>query len=159
MPGEDEDGKRRKNGFELPWHYLQIATWILFPVVLIHYFAYLMPLLWSNIADRVIVTLVFCICCFTALLGGYLTCVIDPADDMILKADEDQTPPPSGLCACFHNISAAVASNESKDDEIYCYVCESNVHESSKHCRYCQKCIVRFDHVRNLVLCDWIQLV
>ena len=31
-------------------------------------------------------------------------------------------------------------------DRVYCYLCEINVGLTSKHCRYCDKCVVGFDH-------------
>ena len=34
----------------------------------------------------------------------------------------------------------------SRQDRVYCYLCEINVGMTSKHCRYCDKCVVGFDH-------------
>jgi hypothetical protein len=156
MASEDDDKGRRINGLQPPYHYLQIATWFLFPLILVHYYAYLMPLLWRNIADQVIVTLVFCLLCIGALVAGYLTCAIDPADPAVIRAAAAAgTPPPRRLCSCLEDGvgsgDAAVPDNGETEGKIFCYVCELHVEENSKHCRFCNKCVARFDHH-----CKWL---
>jgi palmitoyltransferase ZDHHC1/11 len=115
---------RRKNGFELPLNPLQIITWALFPFVIVHYFAFLFILLWNYVVVKVIVTLVFGISSVSALYTGYMCCLIDPADNAVLS---DQRP-------------------SDEEDGVYCYLCERNVDDTSKHCRFCDKCVVGFDH-------------
>jgi hypothetical protein len=110
---------RRLNGFQTPLDGLQICTWVLFPILVTHYFAFLYPLLWDYLAVKVIVTLVFLLSSLMALFGGYFSCAIDPSDDHLL----DQS--------CTENI-----------DDLYCYSCESSVEKTSKHCRVCNKCTV-----------------
>lgn len=131
--------KRRKTGLEWPWHYLQVSTWALFPILLLHYFGFLRPLVWHYEADIVIVTLVYCIASVTAFVAAYLTCTIDPADDAV--------------CAKEGNVTVGVGGfpTNGDDPQVYCYICEVNVHNSSKHCRFCDKCVRRFDHH-----CKWL---
>ena len=114
---------RRRNGFQAPLNSLQIGTWILFPILIIHYFAFLYPLLWPYLSVRIVVTFIFLTSSIAALITGYLVCGIDPADDHILSE---------------HSSTEA--------NPVYCYLCETNVDCTSKHCRFCDKCIVGFDH-------------
>jgi hypothetical protein len=37
MASEDDDKGRRINGLQPPYHYLQIATWFLFPLILVEF--------------------------------------------------------------------------------------------------------------------------
>lgn len=119
---------RRKSGFERPWDYLQMGTWILFPLITTHYFAFLYFLLWDSIAAKVVLTILFGIFTISTFAFAGVTCAVDPADDMLCK---EVNPPYT--------------------DPIYCYLCETDVHPTSKHCRYCDKCVVRFDHH-----CKWL---
>lgn len=121
--------KRRINGLEMPWHPLQIVTWFLYPLIIIHYFWFLMPLLWQNTAVVVVVTIIFGLATIIAFFSGYKVCHIDPIDPLILNKD----------------------SNITDDDRINCYLCKVHVHSSSKHCRFCNKCVYRFDHH-----CKWL---
>lgn len=138
--------EKRRNGIERPWHWLQIATWALYPVILLHYFAFLLPLLWNHTADQVIITLFFCIASVCAAVAAYATCTIDPADDAIVD---------TSVQTCFnHRKNPGSDENKSQNSaeaKIYCYYCEIHVFESSKHCRFCNKCVQRFDHH-----CKWL---
>ena len=120
---EQPRSKRRNNGFQSPLNGLQIGTWVLFPILIIHYFAFLYPLLWPYLSVRIAVTLVFLASSVAALVTGYLVCWINPADNHVLT------------------VITAVDPNP-----VYCYLCETNVDCTSKHCRFCDKCIVGFDH-------------
>lgn len=123
---------RRKNGFQSPLDPLQISTWILFPLIITHYYAFLYFLLWDELAARVILTIFFSL--FAVLAAGSVvwTCTTDPADDV--------------LCGL-----AAVPQQPNEENHIYCYLCEVYVDSSSKHCRYCDKCVTKFDHH-----CKWL---
>jgi hypothetical protein len=125
---ETEQQKSRKNGLEGPYHYLQVATWFLFPLIIVHFFAFLMQIFWESLAAKIVLTLSFCISVVVSGWSWHQTASTNPADDCVLSA--------TGL-----------------DDpsNIYCYLCKSAVHSTSKHCRYCNKCIVGFDHH-----CKWL---
>lgn len=127
---------RRRTGFQLPWDVLQITTWVLFPLIVVHYFAFLYFLLWTSIALHIILSVLFAVFAASTAIAVYLTCSIDPADD--------------ALCTLSPNTVHSIHSPNA-ENQIYCYLCEVNVHKSSKHCRSCDKCIVRFDHH-----CKWL---
>jgi hypothetical protein len=121
---------RRKNGFERPIDPLQVSTWCLFPLILIHYYAFLYFLLWNDLSAKIILTFFFTVFAVLSAVSVAYTCAIDPADDV--------------LCA-------PAKIPDRTDEQIYCYLCEIHVHSSSKHCRYCDKCVKRFDHH-----CKWL---
>lgn len=126
MPDGD---KVRTNGLQFPPHKLQVTTWVLFPILLGHFYGFLRPLIWYPDSLGVALIVIFSSACVVTVAAGYTTCFINPADDSLLCV-------PVG----FPSNAPATASS------IYCYLCESNVDKSSKHCRYCQKCVTRFDH-------------
>lgn len=135
----------RKNGLQWPPHKLQVATWVLFPLLVVHYFGFLRPLIWLPDSLGIFITILFTVMCVLAVVFGYITCAIDPADDSLLN--EDGTHKTNNK-----NLSNMPASGSTQGDTtIYCYLCESNVDKSAKHCRYCQKCVTRFDHH-----CKWL---
>lgn len=162
MANEDDE-KRRINGLEFPWHPLQMATWLLYPIILIHYFGFLMPLLWSHIADKVIVTFMFSLFSALAVVFGYIVCRIDPVDGALLSAVDGKKNAPSPTdsppaaetaphsCFCWNSKTDSVAVAQADEEKVYCYLCEAHVCESSKHCRFCNKCVKGFDHH-----CKWL---
>lgn len=120
---------------ERPWHRFQIATWALFPIVLVHYYAFLEHLLWNPLAVEVVLTIVFSLFAIACVVFAYFTIMTDPVDDAVLCTEAPPTP-----------------SRDSKNkDNIHCYLCEKDVHISSKHCRFCDKCVIGFDHH-----CKWL---
>jgi len=128
---------RRKHGLEPPYNPLQVATWVLYPVLIVFYFAFLFPLLWTHTAVLVVVTLVFTASAIFGAMTGYQCCVTDPVDDSLVSR---------------HKPSAAVSrTDEEAESEVFCYLCEVNVDATSKHCRICDKCVRGFDHH-----CKWL---
>lgn len=126
---------RRINGLQSPFHPLQLITWALFPLLLLHFYTFLIPILWDRAYIPLIV--VYAVLSSITALAAYLTCSIDPADDSVCETNRDK--------------SSTNRTNASADNQIYCHLCETRVHSSSKHCTHCRKCIVRFDHH-----CKWL---
>ena len=141
---------RRTNGFERPLHLLQVLTWILLLVLLALYFAFLYPLLWTVNSANVALTVVFCASCALAIGAGYTTCAIDPIDDALTGMN-----PRYFIITCSNTFTYISLGRVITQEEphLYCYICSTNVHETSKHCRYCDKCVLRFDHH-----CKWFVL-
>ena len=157
---------RRLHGLEPPYNVLQVATWVLYPTLLVFYFAFLFPLLWTQTAVLVVVTFVFTASAIAGATAGYHCCVTDPVDESLLPSNKP---------------SAAVGrTDEEAESEVFCYLCEVNVHATSKvcgcpmrscidmcgtcrhrpstdrmsfpqHCRICDKCVRGFDHH-----CKWL---
>ena len=111
----------RKNGLQWPPHKLQVATWVLFPLLVVHYFGFLRPLIWLPDSLGIFITILFTVMCVLAVVFGYITCAIDPADDSLLN--EDGTHKTNNK-----NLSNMPTSGSTQGDTtIYCYLCESNV--------------------------------
>lgn len=148
----------RRNGLARPFHPFQIATWFLFALVIVHYYAFLMPLLWDSIACKVIVTFVFSLWTLIAGYGAYETCRVNPADDAVCQLlatakSESAGVTPAEALAMETNTGCACCYRPPPDPEqkINCYYCKVQVHSSSKHCIHCNKCVLRFDHH-----CKWL---
>jgi hypothetical protein len=105
MPGTEDE--RRINGLQYPYHPLQMLTWILFPVLMLQYFLFLMPLMWNNKAGVIGLSIVFGCASIIAAWAGRVTCQIDPADDALIEGIPGHDP--------AHNPT------------VYCYLCEANV--------------------------------
>lgn len=118
---------RRINGFERPWDMLQMSTWVIYPLIITHYFSFLYFLIWDSVVAKVLLTVFFGLFTIISAIFVTLTCMIDPADEVLCGAPVTEI------------------------QQIYCYLCETNVHPTSKHCRFCDKCVERFDHH-----CKWL---
>ena len=133
IAGSNQKRPPRKNGFQYPFHVFQVATWLLFPLILVQYYAFLLPLLWTSEGVLVLLTVLYT--CFAAatVVAVYFTVGTDPIDESY--SNEVQ-----------HRIGQSEGSSS-----IHCYLCERDVHSTSKHCRECDKCVMRFDHH-----CKWL---
>jgi len=79
-------------------------------------------------AVQVVITLLFGAFNVWLVVAAVFTGSTDPVDDAVLKG-------------------AAVRLDwERVEDSVYCYTCEVNVDPTSKHCRYCGKCVAGLDH-------------
>lgn len=96
---------RRKNGWELPPHPLQVVTWFLFPTIVLQFYLFLMPLLWNTIA-QIILSIIFGLAILSSSIAVYLTCSIDPCDNALTQGP---------------------SSTPADEADLYCYLCEVNV--------------------------------
>lgn len=115
-------------------------TWVLFPTVMVHFYCFLVPLLWTDMGSQVSIPLLFSLSAVLTSFGVYMTCSTNPCDVNLLSIDDPRRKDGHGK---ERTLSQA--------DSIYCYVCEKSVHKSSKHCKFCQKCVRSFDHH-----CKWL---
>jgi hypothetical protein len=128
---------RRLNGLQSPYHPLQLITWALFPLLLLHFYTFLIPILWKGSYIPLIV--IYAVLSLVTAYAAYATCSIDPADDSVCELSTGSLP------------RIRTGNPTSAENQIYCHLCETRVHSSSKHCTHCRKCIVRFDHH-----CKWL---
>uniref|UniRef100_A0AAV1VAG3 Palmitoyltransferase n=1 Tax=Peronospora matthiolae TaxID=2874970 RepID=A0AAV1VAG3_9STRA len=121
----------RKNGWQLPFHVLQIATWVIFPGIIALFFIFYTPILDKTVA--IILSVVYASACGFTVVAVALCTGTDPSDDCILRP------------------STADAEDVDSEDRVYCHVCMQYVNDQSRHCRLCDKCVDVFDHH-----CKWL---
>lgn len=104
---------------------------IMYGVLSLHYFGLLVPLLW--ISQFTIPVSISTYVAVTVALGvmTYLTVNTDPVDDAVTCKELNKSPE--------YGVKIS-----------YCHACKVDVHSSSRHCRYCDKCVIGFDHH-----CSW----
>ena len=73
----------RKNGWQLPFHVLQIATWVVFPGIIALFFIFYTPILDKTVA--IILSVVYTSACGFAVVAVALCTGTDPSDDCILR--------------------------------------------------------------------------
>jgi hypothetical protein len=137
--GDTVGDVKRRNGFQRPYSDLQIITWILYPVMLVGFYALVLPML---AGDRIFMAvaggLYFVLHCWSAR-AAYRTTVSDPADPD-LKASPKyreltayattqdmvaQAPLPPLHETCFEPNSgdgpnSATGADKNGDDEWHC---------------------------------------
>ncbi|RLN97339.1 hypothetical protein BBJ28_00003419 [Nothophytophthora sp. Chile5] len=150
----------RKNGWETPFHVLQLATWVVFPAVMALFFAFYTPILEKTAAY--VLSIVYAAACLFTVVSVAVCTGTDPSDDCILRP------------------STMVDVRESRpENRVYCNVCMKYVYvlrflftwslcndsasdfvlllrllnrnNQSRHCRLCDKCVDVFDHH-----CKWL---
>ena len=123
---------------------MQVATWILLPLLVIQFLIFASPVL--PLAASIPVTVLFVGLACLAAHCAYRTCMTDPIDDKLArhlrnKEKEGEDNNNDDDVENGDNNAAAAA-----DPTKYCWVCQTNVHEQSMHCKFCDKCVTRFDH-------------
>ncbi|OWZ18364.1 hypothetical protein PHMEG_0007563 [Phytophthora megakarya] len=122
----------RKNGWETPFHVLQLATWVVFPTVMALFFAFYTPILDRTLA--IALSVVYAAACLVTMVSVTVCTGTDPSDDCVTR--------PSTM---------ADARDSRPDNRVYCNVCTKYVNNQSRHCRLCDKCVDVFDHH-----CKWL---
>lgn len=123
---EVEEEPIRLNGFERPFHPLQVLSWIVFGADVISFCVFVIPLIRAAIAKLAIATS-FAISVGVLVLAAVKATGKDPADPHIRLQDMQ-------------------LKNEDVECLPFCTMCNTSVFPSSKHCRACNKCINSFDH-------------
>mmetsp|Transcript_110815 Transcript_110815/g.353096 ORF Transcript_110815/g.353096 Transcript_110815/m.353096 type:complete len:477 (+) Transcript_110815:164-1594(+) len=116
--------KRRINGFERPFHPLQVLAWVVFGTDVFIYVVFGLPLVGESGA-RLAVALFYALSVVFLVVATYRATACDPSDPNIVV-------PPSAA--------------EDTDSMPFCGVCNVPVFVRSKHCRACSKCVDVFDH-------------
>lgn len=125
----------RINGVTSPPHNFQIASWILFLFFLITFYVLYVP--YPSLGGQISSGIIFGLGALATILAAGRATSIDPADKSIFVARSEDAG------ASGHVRSR---SRESRPGHLYCYRCECQVLESSKHCMVCNKCVDTFDH-------------
>lgn len=115
----------RKNGFTLPTNLFQVASWVLYAGFIASFYALFN--LYPDTTGRAIWGTLFGVAAAATGIFAVIATAKDPADQRIYA--------PAGL------PSTAVVPGH-----LYCNMCQRHVHETSKHCASCLKCVENFDH-------------
>jgi len=148
---------------------MQISTWILLPMLVLHFALFLTPTLpiWLSIPFSILYS-VF------AIASAYYTYVTTKTDSMderlyehlrgkphpnVIKRKEKEAARKLKTNEIMKDIISATsgestapeaedtADEEGQEEELkYCWVCQTEVHVQSMHCKYCDKCVSHFDH-------------
>ena len=137
---------RRTNGFQKPYNPMQVGTWILLPALLLQFGFFATPIL--PLGAAIPCTIIILLCGMYAAYFAYKCCAVDPIDERLRchlasEGDENYTTNQSST----HGVHAEQEADPTK----FCWVCGIDVHEISMHCKFCDKCVSRFDHH-----CHWL---
>lgn len=124
----------RTNGLQSPANGMQITTWLLFPVLIIHFCLFVTINLPHIIA--IPATTIYLLFGLLSVYYGYITTKTDSIDTKLYQH----------LHNCPHPRATEVKEGEEAPKTKYCWVCQVEVYESSMHCKYCDKCVSTFDH-------------
>jgi DHHC palmitoyltransferase len=138
---------RRRNGFAKPYSGAQISAWIAFALTLVQFLFFIAPLL--PVGASVPVTLFFVFLYAGTLYYGIVAQYTDPMDIHLSKHIRDHQPPSvqnnknTGRLDQHCNPIRVPPENESLKQ---CWICDTQVAEHSMHCKFCNKCVGKFDH-------------
>lgn len=148
------DDHRRRNGFSPPYSAAQIAAWIALAATFLEFLLFVSPIL--PIAASVPVTIFFTALIVGVIYYGGLTQLVDPMDLHLHQHLKDQQASESAnngdhqdddtllLPWCYRHVPAPPPQDDEPMKQ--CWICDTQVAEHSMHCKFCNKCIYRFDH-------------
>lgn len=128
----------RVNGFQMPWDTHQMASWVVFGMLLMGHLALYVPL--HTDAIGIALTAVWGVFAIGVVFSCSKCCGINPCDPACTEQQATADDP----------VAAAALSRQTTNTH-YCRMCAIAVHSSSKHCRRCDKCVIGFDHH-----CPWL---
>jgi len=116
----------RTNGFQWPFHPLQVLSWVVFGTDVFVYAVFALPLV-ETVGAKVVVALCYIVSVIVVVVATAKATSCDPADP---------------------HVRSQEAANKAEDADTmpYCTMCNVPVHPRSKHCRACNKCVSTFDH-------------
>jgi hypothetical protein len=115
----------RRNGLTPPLHAFQVTSWALF--VFFVAFFYALQFLYTDTAGRAVAGALYGVFALITFVAGAVATVTDPADPSIYEPEQRYHP------------------REVVPGRLFCYRCERHVHDTSKHCTLCMKCVEGFD--------------
>jgi len=104
----------RVNGFDRPFHPLQVFTWILFPCVLFGYYGVVLPVL--EPATRWATCAAYTACALVTFIAAWITSAIDPRDDAVGAAHAPHRRTASG--SSFNNNAKTSRDSATPDSPI-----------------------------------------
>lgn len=123
---------------------MQIATWILIPILVTHYLMCITPVL--PLVLSVPLTAMYLLTTLAGIYYGFVTTKTDSIDHLLYQhlhgAPHPAAPDPHATCTDANETNATNTIGNTK----YCWVCQTDVHKLSMHCKYCDKCVENFDH-------------
>eukprot|EP00929_Paragymnodinium_shiwhaense_P077173 TRINITY_DN39727_c0_g1_i1.p1 TRINITY_DN39727_c0_g1~~TRINITY_DN39727_c0_g1_i1.p1 ORF type:complete len:411 (-),score=75.33 TRINITY_DN39727_c0_g1_i1:137-1369(-) len=125
----------RTNGFQRPFHVLQVTSWIVFSVDAAVFSAVGFPLLRGGEAVQAVVGIVYFISIISLIVAAVFATKCNPQDPHLKRRGSKEDP----------------FTREELDELPYCEDCDCPVFPRSKHCRACDKCVHVFDHH-----CKWL---
>lgn len=180
----------RRHGFQKPFNWMQIVTWIIFPILLAHFYLFCTPVLPKPIS--IPLTIVYTLLAFASAYYATITTLTDSIDGLLYKekygvehpldvkkkeremkmmmknkkkklalTSKDNLPPPTTATTTNEQSSTLEESNSTTNPQQdttndsepdpepetkYCWVDQTQVYATSMHCRYCDKCVQKFDH-------------
>ena len=124
---------------------MQIGTWMLLPLLLLQFLLFATPVL--PLVASIICTIGVFLSGISSAYFAYWCCKIDPIDARLRCHLARQRGEMSGDVA----NSDAEHSHELEGPTKFCWVDNIDIHESSMHCKFCDKCVYKFDHH-----CHWL---
>lgn len=137
----------RTNGFQAPCNAMQITTWVLIPLLLLHYSICITPVL--PLVISLPLTILYFLTSCAATFYGYITTKTDSIDHLLYQHLHGSPHPRAVLSTAPPSPAEETASNatpQTPEETKYCWVCQTNVYAQSMHCKYCDKCVSVFDH-------------
>ena len=142
MPPPRNDTPRRKNGFSTPYTGAQLSTWVALPLLIVEFLLVVAPVL--PLEAAIPCTVVYGITAAMAAYYAAMAQLIDPMDEHLAKhlekkekGEEDED---NGFAGCLGGVGDTVEPLK------HCWICETQVAEHAMHCKFCNKCVGKFDH-------------
>ena len=143
---------RRRNGLSRPYTTPQISAWAALLATVVEFLLVVSPLL--PLAASIPVTVVFMFLVFGSLYYGAKAQVVDPIDRHLRvhfeqhPPQDDPYPKAEGCFKCFEDApkDPPAQSDSNGEGTKQCWICDTQVAEHAMHCKFCNKCVSRFDH-------------
>jgi len=133
----------RENGLQRPYSGMQLATWVLHPILVAQFVIFCRPLF--PLYVWIPLTSVFGVLAILSATFAYITSKINPMDDRLFpQLLGCPSPRKAGNEPTNKGRNNGITTNP--DHTKYCWVCEAHVHIFSMHCKFCDKCVGKFDH-------------
>ena len=151
MPPPRNDNPRRKNGFSMPYTGAQLSTWVALPALIAEFVIVVAPVL--PLEAAIPCTVVFGIFAALSAYYAFMAQKIDPMDEHLCKHLERQKNGQDEQPTQNNGFGGALGNpGDELEPMKYCWICETQVAEHAMHCKFCNKCVGKFDHH---CLCKW----